>query len=151
MTTQNKLVHNRLEYHTMSDDQRLNAARVRKAAIEFTKVVQNHCPRNCRELGKAEEYIEEALMWATKGIALQGTPVEEEVMKEYDGLPVRKVTLGQADVLCTDAYWVNAAMFHLNRKDFPNTCIGQLDGIIYVLSKHDYAKRYPHANTKVTK
>ena len=72
-----KLALKRLHQHTMDENMQLDTKRVREAALKFMEVVQMYCPLG-RERSYSERAVEEALMWATKGIALQGTPVGEE-------------------------------------------------------------------------
>lgn len=62
---------NRFKHHPPTGDRGAHHCEVRKAALEFARVLRAFVPDG-RELALAITRVEEAMMWGNAGIARQG-------------------------------------------------------------------------------
>jgi hypothetical protein len=57
----------RHQYRVLSDDEKFAMVRLKNAGLEFLKLVDQYVPKG-REASLAKTKIEEAVMWAVKGL-----------------------------------------------------------------------------------
>lgn len=68
MCNEHDRIENNFTYHPPKGDQPERYERIRTAATDFVLQLLSFCPLS-RELAKAQEKVEEAVMWANASIA----------------------------------------------------------------------------------